>query len=252
MQVINSVIEACAAGMGTAFSSTAVYPLERARNLMIQRRGPQYKDDTIMRVLQDVYQQDGLGAVYRGCFAQVTTLVTRNTIYFYFYSWMKQYLKAAKIRLSPQLNLLIGFMAGCAATSVTTPIEVASSRIQNDETKSLTLPTAILKVYQESGISGLFKGYFSNIVLCINPAIHFGTYEQLKMALNVVLGRRAGATLAFYEAFALGMVAKTISTYMTYPFLSTKVLQQAHKGSAKDGEPVAKVCCGRYRMNAVV
>ena len=69
-----------------------------------------------------------------------------------------------------------------------------------------------------------YRGIEAYYLLCFKPALQYTVYEQTKQA--VLAGRKKKALSAF-EAFFLGMVARTVATVFVFPFLRAKVLMQS-------------------------
>ena len=81
-------------------------------------------------------------------------------------------------------------------------------------------------IVQESGIKGLYRGWGPSIVLCINPAISFAAFEQLKLRVLRRRGLGVNVSLPSFDAFLLGAVSKAIATLVTFPFIRIKTLMQ--------------------------
>ena len=64
------------------------------------------------------------------------------------------------------------------------------------------------------GIAGLWSGSCSSLILTINPAIQFMTYEAMKRQMQSVYGSRELNSLV---VFGVGAVAKAVATVLTYP-----------------------------------
>ncbi len=67
----------------------------------------------------------------------------------------------------------------------------------------------------------LWNGLHPSLILCTHPAIHFTVYDYLRHTLRNRSGR---ASLSVLEAFALGLIAKLVSTVLTYPLIRAKVI----------------------------
>lgn len=89
------------------------------------------------------------------------------------------------------------------------------------------------------GIRGMYKGIQAYTILCLKPAIQYTVFEQVKriMLIRKRLGAAASGgrsrseteTLTTMEAFILGMIARTIATIATFPYLRAKVVLQSQK-----------------------
>jgi len=89
---------------------------------------------------------------------------------------------------------------------------------------------------KNNGKYSSFSRYFSYwnglgpaILLCSNPAINFTIYDIFKIAFIKKQRRRkqnkgSVETLGMFEAFLIGMIAKSCATVLTYPLIRAKVL----------------------------
>lgn len=83
-------------------------------------------------------------------------------------------------------------MAGCFAAAVTTPLDVAKTRIMLDE--SSTLPgvfSTIVNVWNASGCRGLYAGVLPRSVwMGIGGFVFFGAYETaMLLSRNLSFGK---------------------------------------------------------------
>ena len=69
---------------------------------------------------------------------------------------------------------------------------------------------------KEEGISGLWKGVTTNLILVSNPTVHYFIYDRLKLWAAVLVDAR-GKRLNSAEFFLMGAIAKCIATVVTYP-----------------------------------
>lgn len=80
------------------------------------------------------------------------------------------------------------------------------------------------------------SGFGASVVLCINPAIQYTVFDQLKaLILQRVAARHPGKRVALTtaQAFLLGAVAKAIATVVTFPYIRAKVVLQAAKAGRR-------------------
>lgn len=78
---------------------------------------------------------------------------------------------------------------------------------------------------------GAWKGLGAGVLLCTNPAINYGLFEQIKKGLLRVSKARQGGTAGTLDAgpaFWAGVVAKTVATVLTYPL-------QVSEAQAREG-----------------
>jgi solute carrier family 25 (peroxisomal adenine nucleotide transporter), member 17 len=69
----------------------------------------------------------------------------------------------------------------------------------------------------------MYKGIQAYVVLCFKPALQYTVFERVKASL---VANRRNKSLTATESFFLGMVARTISTILIFPYLRAKVVLQ--------------------------
>jgi solute carrier family 25 (peroxisomal adenine nucleotide transporter), member 17 len=94
---------------------------------------------------------------------------------------------------------------------------------------------------------GMYKGIQAYTILCLKPALQYTIFEKVKA--TIVSHRRDGRLLAA-EAFALGMVARTISTVFIYPFIRAKVVLQTSSCDLK-GKSIPQMLLDMYNVDGV-
>lgn len=77
----------------------------------------------------------------------------------------------------------------------------------------------------------MYKGIQAYVVLCFKPAIQYTVFEQVK---RLLLKGKARTTLTAPESFVLGMVARTVATILTFPYVRAKVVMQTSTTQAGD------------------
>ena len=145
----------------------------------------------------------------------------------------KKFTSGAK--LGTFLNLIVGYLAAIANNGLTLPLQVVSTRIMVSRTVGNSVLKEVKSILQESGVSGLYRGWRPSIVLCINPAISFAAFEQLKLRLLRRRGLDVSSSISSFDAFALGAIAKAIATVVTFPFIRVKTIMQVHS-DRREGE----------------
>jgi hypothetical protein len=139
----------------------------------------------------------------------------------------------------------LGYIAGVGTTISTMPLEVLATRLQSAEANGQSAMQVVRCLLAKEGIAGLFRGFWFNILLCINPAIQNTCFDYMK-AVVLRLKRAADSgkrpVLTATQAFLLGAVAKAIATGFTYPLVRVKTLIQCAATSEKSArEPVSDV-----------
>ena len=153
-------------------------------------------------------------------------------------------------------SLLSSSIAGCINVLLTNPLWVASLRIMesriptvevegNDgDTKQQahqkpTLWNVMQRIVESEGLSSLWNGTSTSLLLVSNPIIQHFMYEQLRTIILVRKklrharqrsdGRERKVSLSPIEAFLFGAVAKGIATVATYPLQLAQVLLRLQK-----------------------
>ncbi len=135
-----------------------------------------------------IVAQDGVAGLYAGINGALLGVASTNFAYFYWYSVVRTlYFRSVKSTAPPStaVELALGAAAGAVAQICTIPVAVVTTRQQTqskDERKSM-LDTAREVVEGEDGVFGLWRGLRASLVLVVNPAITYGAYERLKLAL---------------------------------------------------------------------
>jgi len=151
--------------------------------------------------------------------------------YFYWYTFVrgayvsKLYpnLVASAVTLSTAAELILGAIAGALGQVFTIPVSVVATRQQLSSSathQSLFATTA--EILKNDGLTGLWRGLKASLVLTVNPALTYGSFERLK---PLILGKSSKMTPG--KAFLLGALSKTIATVVTFPYILAKVRLQA-------------------------
>lgn len=144
-------------------------------------------------------------------------------------------------------SLLASTIAGCINVLLTNPLWVASLRImeskipkddsdfvKDDKHKQQpTLWNVMNRIVQSEGVSHLWNGTATSLLLVSNPIIQHFLYEQLRSMRLVELTNRnrrrmqhqfAVTALSPVKSFLFGAVAKAMATIVTYPLQLAQVL----------------------------
>lgn len=234
------------------------------------RKKPPVSHETIIQCLLRLHNEQTL---YKGASHMVTTLMISNAIFFYTLQVARQSLASLQQQHShphhkskqphPLLyylpksklgnSLVASSLAGAINVLLTNPMWVASLRImeskgpmevnnqqkQQQNQKQPNIWNVMQFIARKEGISRLWNGTSTSLMLVSNPIIQHFIYEQLRLWL---LERRFGskpgrqkrhlpnaASLSPIEAFAFGALAKAIATVLTYPLQLAQVLLRLQK-----------------------
>ena len=139
-------------------------------------------------VIRKLIETEGPSGLYAGLESSLIGVGSTNFVYFYWYSAVRSlYLSSRHHEGAPStmMELSLGAIAGAIAQIFTIPVSVITTRQQTqnkDERKSLRL-TGQEILESEDGWTGLWRGLKASLILVINPAITYGAYERLRLAL---------------------------------------------------------------------
>mmetsp|Transcript_29247 Transcript_29247/g.28106 ORF Transcript_29247/g.28106 Transcript_29247/m.28106 type:complete len:316 (-) Transcript_29247:36-983(-) len=247
--ILAEVVAACAGGM---FSASALYPLEVLKTKM-QAEGSSSSSSnsssndndeeeeakpqrqlTATEYAWNMYEKGGVSVFYAGVETSAMQSAIEKALYFFAYTGLKNAVSDGDLSTIP--NLIVGCMAEWAHLPITLPIDCCTTAIQTSKDVNKAPIAIMMTLLSERGVKGMYKGIQAYTVLCLKPSIQYTIFEQIK---RIVLLRRRNRKqngrksqgLSAMEAFFLGMLARTVATLLTYPYLRAKVLLQAQKSN---------------------
>lgn len=264
---------ALAGAIGGVISNSVVYPLDTVKTKIQANTGDQKESESdslpspqikrpnapirlpayrmsAFEVFVQVLKTQGIGGFYRGFLASMLNTFSMQFAYFYWYMVVRKTYATkfhpkwigSGVSTPPSFNIVtelsLGALAGAIAQVFTIPISVVATRQQLDNSKTggKSLTTTALEIIRDDGPTGLWKGLKPSLVLTVNPAITYGTFERLKL---VFLGSEGEMTPG--KAFWMGALSKTLATVVTYPYIMAKVrLQAKYDTHNSDGESQTK------------
>lgn len=201
-----------------------------------------YPLDVYKTLLQSssVSTKTKLGAFWAGIYWKSAHTAASNFVYFYLYSWIQRSIAKRNRQESPSIPLRL-FMAAMAAmgnTFVTLPLDVISTREQQQQQQIHNHFTTIHPSAQSPPsnqrqqslqylhkLSEYWKGLLPALLLCANPSIHYTVFDSLRHRIlfrNSI--QQQQHHLHWMQAFYLGAVAKLVATLSTYPLIRAKML----------------------------
>lgn len=199
---------------------------------------------------KDLYQKQGIAPFYAGIETSAFQSATEKALYFFAYTAFKNtysFFVGSGDSMGASVNLLLGCMAEWAHLPITLPLDCWTTQIQTGDNGNRGPMAVLMMMLSEGdGIRGMYKGIQAYTVLCLKPAIQYTVFEQVKTIMlarkrllqssgNTSKRKRGEAdTLTAMEAFFLGMIARTVATIITFPYLRAKVVLQSQK--VKEGD----------------
>ncbi|TPX44706.1 hypothetical protein SeMB42_g02354 [Synchytrium endobioticum] len=229
--------DAVAGSSGAVLALLLVYPLDSIKTrLQVQSRHlAQVQDDkhTYLNAVDafiKILRHEGLLGFYSGLLSGMFGTVAQSFAYFYCYSLIRaeHNERSKKAEIGVVTELTIGALAGAFSQIFTLPIGVVNTRLQTavGEEKGMGFIGTWRNIVREEGVAGLWRGFAPSMILCVNPAITYGSFERLKAAVNHRAGRPTEGRLSAVETFVVGAIAKTLATFVTYPYIMAKVKLQ--------------------------
>ena len=220
---------ALAGSISSAFSTLSVYPLDTIKthlNKGVDQEGKPIHtvNDVLNRVVfRDGYSIKGLVALYAGVRAKMLMSMLQKFLYFYIYNFLKTRTARGK-SLSIIKNLAVGYVSALVAVGLLTPLEVAQTQQQLNPKIKRSIRQILATLHATEGIAGFYKGFGTNVILCVNPSIEYTVFDQVK---KTILKNSEKSNLSDTQAFWLGAFAKAVATVFTFPHVRAKVLQQS-------------------------
>lgn len=182
------------------------------------------------------------GELYRGVGPVVTTLAASNFVFFFVHQALKRF-ESKKLK-STWKSIFLSTLAGVVNVMLTNPLWVANLRIMKGSTTNNSLLREMHSIARKEGITSLWNGTTSSLLLVTNPVIQFFCYEQFKQLLLVRRQQRLRSNpqhsrLAPLEAFVLGALAKAIATIVTYPLQLSQVLLRLQESNSANNTPTS-------------
>ncbi|XP_073246582.1 peroxisomal membrane protein PMP34-like [Porites lutea] len=227
-------VHALAGAVGSVTAMSVFFPLDTARTRL--QVDDKRKAKNTAYVLRDIFQEEGLQSLYRGLLPVLCSLYCSNFLYFYTFNGLKTVFVGKGKTSSSLQDLLFGYLAGIVNVLLTTPLWVVNTRLklqgasfrtkglETSETKKYKgIIDGLQRISREEGLVSLWSGTGPSLVLAGNPAIQFMVYEAIKKFLM----EDNKKSLRGRQYFALGAVAKTVSTVVTYPLQVAQCRQRS-------------------------
>ncbi|KKZ60167.1 hypothetical protein EMCG_05089 [[Emmonsia] crescens] len=239
---------AIAGASGAVLANALLYPLDIVKTrLQVQVKSSKIENghvpgeavhyDSTIDAINKIVADEGVKGLYSGIHGSLLGVASTNFAYFYWYTIVRTlYMSSARVPKPPgtAIELSLGAVAGAVAQVFTIPVSVITTRQQTQpkgEKKGL-FETGKEVINSEDGWSGLWRGLKASLVLVVNPAITYGTYQRLR---DIIFPGKAN--LKPWEAFLLGAMSKSLATIVTQPLIVAKVGLQSRPPPIRQGKP---------------
>jgi len=219
-------------GMSGAVSKTATAPIERVK-LVIQTQdaNPRIMSGEVPRYtgigncFSRIYQEQGLGAFWRGNFTNVIRYFPTQAFNLAF----KDTIKKMFPKYNPKtefwsffaVNLASGGAAGAGSLTIVYPLDYARTRLASDVGSGKKtfngLGDCIVKTARgPKGVMGLYNGFGVSVAgIIAYRGVQFGTFDTI-MGLNPY--KDDLGAMGMVSTFASAQTAVLASALVTYPF----------------------------------
>jgi len=219
-------------GMSGAVSKTATAPIERVK-LVIQTQdaNPRIMSGEVPRYtgigncFSRIYQEQGLGAFWRGNFTNVIRYFPTQAFNLAF----KDTIKKMFPKYNPKtefwsffaVNLASGGAAGAGSLTIVYPLDYARTRLASDVGSGKKtfngLGDCIVKTARgPKGVMGLYNGFGVSVAgIIAYRGVQFGTFDTI-MGLNPY--KDDLGMMGMVSTFASAQTAVLASALVTYPF----------------------------------
>lgn len=173
-----------AASLGETVACLIRVPTE-----VVKQRTQASPSSTTYNMLLTTLKEEGVRGLYRGFGSTVLREIPFSLVQFPLWEYLKtQWSRRQGHTLSSWQSAVCGAFAGAIAALVTTPLDVAKTRIMLAKAGSTTaggnIPLVLYNVWRSRGIAGLFAGSIPRMTfISVGGFIFLGTYEKVRSSL---------------------------------------------------------------------
>lgn len=181
-----------------------------------------YEKNGVLQCIKNSYQQNGLGAFYRGLTPPLLGCVFLNSLAFYTFNCTNNYINnltnnhtsnhtnniANNLTNNHINNLISGCMAGTMTSFFECPIDYIKSQMQSHHNKNYK------NLFKTINLNKLYRGYFATLVRNIpSMGLFFSSFQYTNNKLN-----QLNKSNEYINAFIAGGVSGFARWGITYPF----------------------------------
>lgn len=179
------VVHMTAASFGEVAACLIRVPVE-----VVKQRAQAFPAMSSYSVLKNTLHSEGTRGMYRGFLSTVVREIPFALLQFPLWEYFKISWSAKQGRqVDPWQSSICGALAGAIASGITTPLDVAKTRImlapKGTDLALGSIPKALRVVYVEKGVKGLYAGIVPRVMwISIGGAIFLGVYDKVKVICN--------------------------------------------------------------------
>ncbi|XP_033110114.1 S-adenosylmethionine mitochondrial carrier protein-like isoform X1 [Anneissia japonica] len=181
--------------MGAASVGETAACLVRNPVEVIKQRAQTSRHRSSIAILGSTIRTEGFRGLYRGYLSLLLREIPFSFIQFPIWEFFKRiWCDRQGCAVSAWQSAMCGATAGGISAAITTPLDVAKTRImlakQGSKTAGGNIIYVIGDIWQTNGIKGLFAGVVPRVMwITFGGAIFFGAYEKVKIILISTKGR---------------------------------------------------------------
>ncbi|GAB6029151.1 hypothetical protein CHUAL_004928 [Chamberlinius hualienensis] len=182
-----SIVHMSSAALGEVVACIVRVPVE-----VVKQRTQASPNHSSYYMLKKTLNNEGFRGLYRGYISTVSREIPFAFIQYPLWELFKKSWSSSQNRYVDSWQAAIcGAAAGGISAAITTPLDVAKTRIMLAEKGSLTAKGNIIQVLTavsaERGIKGIFAGIVPRVMwISIGGSVFFGVYEKSKSLLERV------------------------------------------------------------------
>ncbi|KAL0978549.1 hypothetical protein UPYG_G00172000 [Umbra pygmaea] len=163
--------------------------LIRVPTEVVKQRTQASRSSNTYQVLMSTLKEEGVRGLYRGYRSTVLREIPFSLVQFPLWEYLKtRWSRRQGHTLYAWQSAVCGALAGAVAAFVTTPLDVAKTRIMlakaGTSTASGNIPLVLLDVWKTKGLMGLFSGSIPRVTsISLGGFIFLGAYEQIRHLL---------------------------------------------------------------------
>ena len=227
------IVSLISGGLAGGVEAGVTYPFEFVKTRVQLHSEPGSKPPrNPFKIVSQVYKQEGLRALYKGCGALVIGSVGKDAVRFLSFDTVKNAFKDPKTgTLSPGRNMLSGMAAGViASVFAVTPTERIKTALIDDARHARRYNSTmhcIKLILREDGMLGLYRGFAgTTLKQATATSFRMGSYNIIK-DFQEVNNMKQNTALNFVNGSAAGV----ITTLCTQPFDCIKTRSQSAKAT---------------------
>jgi len=209
------------------FSTSVLFPLDGIK-LRMQADSTQSVGDVLE------YFRNNPTRVYNGLTTKALQGAQQKFQYFYTYALLKQIYIRYYGNPSTLVDLAIGYVSAFQGLLTTLPLDVTNTQVITQKTR-LGFWKTFRQQLETGGVLSFYRTIFASAVLCLNPAITYVIFEKLK-AYILSVTKSSSQVLTTTQALVISVIAKSIASIITFPFIRAKVVMNTRNKKDTGGD----------------